>query len=86
MKRLSLVVLPFAAGLAVWTTSQPAPPAPWGANGHRIVAEIAERHLLPIARMRDMNFSISSRIHELSVSRHRRSRLPITPSKGLVVL
>jgi hypothetical protein len=25
---------------------------PWGANGHRIVAAIAERHLLPVTRMR----------------------------------
>jgi len=30
----------------------PAPPPVWGANGHRIVAAIAERHLLPATRQR----------------------------------
>lgn len=30
----------------------PVPPPVWGANGHRIVAAIAERHLLPATRQR----------------------------------
>lgn len=48
----SLAVIPLAAGLLIWVPRETAPSLPWGANGHRIVAEIAERHLLPIARMR----------------------------------
>ena len=49
MNRSSLAIIPLAAGLLAWA---PVQPAPWGANGHRIVAEIAERHLLPLTRMR----------------------------------
>lgn len=42
------------AMLGALTPKAPFSPAgaPWGANGHRIVAAIAERHLLPITKMR----------------------------------
>lgn len=56
MKNRSLWLMPLAVGLLAWFPTEPARSVPWGANGHRIVAEIAERHLLPITRMR---------IHEL---------------------
>jgi hypothetical protein len=47
---VALLVLhaPSNAGVADASTM----PVAWGANGHRIVAAIAERHLLPVTRMR----------------------------------
>jgi hypothetical protein len=52
MKRWSLTVVPLAAGLLLWPPTPHPPSSAWGANGHRIVAQIAERHLLPLAQLR----------------------------------
>jgi hypothetical protein len=46
---LSITVLSTPIGPATPTANAG---VPWGANGHRIVAAIAERHLLPVTRMR----------------------------------
>jgi hypothetical protein len=46
---LSITVLTAPVGPAAATVDAG---TPWGANGHRIVAAIAERHLLPVTRMR----------------------------------
>jgi hypothetical protein len=52
MKVMLRAILPFAFTLAGVAASPATPPATWGANGHRVVATIAERHLLPVTRFR----------------------------------
>jgi hypothetical protein len=53
LKKWCIQLLPVALALsAIAAVLQPARDVAWGANGHRVVATIAERHLLPIARVR----------------------------------
>jgi hypothetical protein len=52
MVMLHHVILVAVISAPVGHRAADAVPTPWGANGHRIVAAIAERHLLPVTRVR----------------------------------
>ena len=52
MKMTRRIVLPCVLAVASVAATPASPPAAWGANGHRVVATIAERHLLPVTRFR----------------------------------
>ena len=47
-----VLALTSVAALASVAATPASPPAAWGANGHRVVATIAERRLLPVTRFR----------------------------------